>query len=1080
MRFHSLFYYYWVIFVFFIIIRCYYINAAKKNKKKKITNNNNKLNIALHAQVYPSNDKIVGSVITTDGILSALQMRYDVATVKVFYPSYYESYLNYLWDFILIEGWFPSITTFILLTRNHFPSIKIIFICLDPSYPGLNLIRSFDVDGILTNSIQVKNEFNNNYNNNNNYIPTDYLLLGANPIEFQPFINISRTYGAVYVGAGGYMLSYKPELYQLLKDSLPYGLRLHGIQWNKVPLLKDISKGSLPRYKLAEVYSSAHVVLASTIQAQDEYGMINNRIFEALSCGAIIITKYSQTLENLNCNAILFVNDSLSLAYHMESILKNENNYANNLRLNARNFIMKKHTWSHRVIQIIDFYHMLRSNHQRCLDNDNKQIICRRVSQLQCRRVNCPNLLWIVSTKLLYHSDYIFAVRDRTEEFFSSMYVIDFMSEEEFNLSVKMNCNLQWPMSMSSPNSSTPSSSSSTYMMSNESCSKFLSGYDVIFVITTFFDNLDILLSLLPSIRINNTQLLQKRISYLIGYNPNLIFNFMRNNLLYTNTTRSSIYDDDINDNDINDKLNNKKSLVKYEHNHYDVIMYRSPFELSLYQDVGIIFQTNRLQHAFGIGLSIHDDDDDDDDTLKHRSIVIVCFYSYIYLCKTSIIAFNYARARSSLLNVKHHISFTGESKLNQINDNNNDNNNDDDDDYVTIYLLIGGMWQDWLDTHEDFTLNEVIHVREGMTSVAVSVIQHATLMILMLDDTGLQHYSTTTTICNHTQKSSWDQSSVTSSTSDHDHRLIMDCHILHNIDTTRNLLWPFVVAANAYTRIFLYIYNEHYHQLNNIGCSEWNEEVFRIAMLKTAFDRLIGLGSVKSAVIVTQLTIMSRLADEWVCMPLLCDESDKLLVELYNTIITVNSTSSTSKSSSSSSSNSLNVGYTILLKVTYINYIVGQDGYLCIKYDNNDVICLLRSFDYICLYITTALQEDNINDIDMDIMQQKYNNRSSSNSTDDRTDQHRCDESSYKQNVLTIQLKGLFYGDIFYSKNITINLSYHNDKTAIYDDNNSFDDKQHSHVRQQTTTVIDDFPQMAWLKARDDLYFLPLIQFTC
>jgi hypothetical protein len=53
--------------------------------KKKKTRIELKINIALHAQVKPSNDKIVGSVITTDGISSALQKRYnDINIVKVF------------------------------------------------------------------------------------------------------------------------------------------------------------------------------------------------------------------------------------------------------------------------------------------------------------------------------------------------------------------------------------------------------------------------------------------------------------------------------------------------------------------------------------------------------------------------------------------------------------------------------------------------------------------------------------------------------------------------------------------------------------------------------------------------------------------------------------------------------------------------------------------------------------------------------------------------------------------------------------------------------------------------------------
>jgi hypothetical protein len=1030
-------------------------------KKKKKTRIELKINIALHAQVKPSNDKIVGSVITTDGILSALQKRYnDINTVKVFYPSYYESYLNHTWDLVLIEGWFPSMTTFLLLTRNHFPMIKIIFICLDPSYPGLDLIRSFDVDGILTNSFRLKNEFNNNnichdnniYNNNchrnhHHHITTsDYLLLAANPIEFHPYVNVSRTWGAVYVGAGGYMLSHKPDLLQLLLDAVPFGLRLHGTQWNTVPILSNISKGPLPRYDLAEAYSSAHVVLASTIQAQDDYGMINNRIFEALSCGAIVITKYSQALADLNCDAILFVNSSLSLAYHLEAVIRNENNYATNLRLLARNFILNKHTWSHRVIQIIDFYYVLRSNDDHNQDNnyllldhdhDDNQRVCRRT---QCIRVNCPKLLWIVSRKLLYHPDYIFAVRDNSEEFLSSMYTIHFITEEEFHSSVKKNCNLQSPTAVASAtavHAKINNYSSTNMKISNGTCNQFLSTYDVIFVVTTFFDDLDMLISVLPTTRISTTQLLQKRISYVVGYDPVLINKVMKNSMSNTAATTTT----------------KEKVSMKYENNHYDVILYRSPFELSLYHDAGVMFKSDRLQHAFGLGLSTQDESL----KIQHRSVVIVCFYSYKYLCKTSIIASNYARARATLLKKDHHVLYTDEAQLDRSKINDDD---DDDDNDAKILLLIGGMWQDWLDTDEDFLLHEVIHVREGTTGIAVAVIQQAALMVLMLDNTGLGQYFT----CNNSH-SSWKQSIDY----DHDHGLI-DCHITNAIDTTRNILWPFVAAANAYTRIFLYVYNEHYQQLNNVGCSNWSEDMFRTVMLKTAFDRLIGLGSIRSAVMFTQLTAMSKPIDDWVCFSSVCSESDKLFVESYNTHTSTTTTTSSSQSSSSSSSStsSISKGYTILFKVEYMDYIVGQDGYLCIEY-RDEVICLLRSFDYICLYITLQHDSSYVSDAE------QSNNSSHIEDANDR----RCEKSSHDWNKLSIQLKGLFYGDIFYSDKISIDLSHNNNDLSVASNNNTIHDTRSSRdariIYQTTTTSLDDHPKMTWMRARDDLYLLPI-----
>jgi spore maturation protein CgeB len=61
--------------------------------------------------------------------------------------------------------------------------------------------------------------------------------------------------------------------------------------------MKDITMGPLPKDKISEAYSSAHVVIAYTMDSQRENGMINNRIFEALSCGAIVISEAFQEIE---------------------------------------------------------------------------------------------------------------------------------------------------------------------------------------------------------------------------------------------------------------------------------------------------------------------------------------------------------------------------------------------------------------------------------------------------------------------------------------------------------------------------------------------------------------------------------------------------------------------------------------------------------------------------------------------------------------------------------------------------------------------------------------------------------------
>ena len=86
-----------------------------------VTSSNKRLNIALHAQVNPSSGNIVGSVLTTDGLKAAFQLRPEVAYANIYYPFTYEGFFLIQWDVVIMEGWFFMIHEFIQLVRSHSP-----------------------------------------------------------------------------------------------------------------------------------------------------------------------------------------------------------------------------------------------------------------------------------------------------------------------------------------------------------------------------------------------------------------------------------------------------------------------------------------------------------------------------------------------------------------------------------------------------------------------------------------------------------------------------------------------------------------------------------------------------------------------------------------------------------------------------------------------------------------------------------------------------------------------------------------------------------------------------------------------
>jgi hypothetical protein len=287
--------------------------------------------------------------------------------------------------------------------------MKIFYYCLDPLYPGIPSILSFDVDGIITNSkilyetLQLEG------------IHTEYIMLAADSDSLRPLKSVDQDCGAVYVGAGFQMITEKPELLKMLSDAIPYGLCLFGFGWESTPVFSQSWKGILPRGELANAYSRSKIVLASTIKYQDEYGMINNRIFEALSCGSLVVTEYSKTIADLFGSEIIMFkhhNESFEQIYHR--LFMNYGSYEDR-RIKARQEIVRKHTWDHRVVQFFEFM-------ERPLD--------------ETKRNNKLKLLWIETDQSFTNPDYLYLKTNFLFSYlFSRFHITNVLFSEFFNSS---------------------------------------------------------------------------------------------------------------------------------------------------------------------------------------------------------------------------------------------------------------------------------------------------------------------------------------------------------------------------------------------------------------------------------------------------------------------------------------------------------------------------------------------------------------------------------------------------------------------------------------------------------------------
>ena len=163
------------------------------------------------------------------------------------------------------------------------------------SFPGLSSIASLDVDGYLTNSLEVAEELSK-------IAPSSFVPLAADVDEMAVTTPYNESGPYVYVGSA-LGVDTKRNLVQMLREAqnTSRGLELWGSGWRDVgpPDLLKSYRGLLPHGELANCYAKAGAVLGATMDGQREKGMVNNRVFEVLAAGRPLVQEAFPELEDL-------------------------------------------------------------------------------------------------------------------------------------------------------------------------------------------------------------------------------------------------------------------------------------------------------------------------------------------------------------------------------------------------------------------------------------------------------------------------------------------------------------------------------------------------------------------------------------------------------------------------------------------------------------------------------------------------------------------------------------------------------------------------------------------------------------
>ena len=178
------------------------------------------------------------------------------------------------------------------------------------------------------------------------------LMIGVDPEVFKP-LPPEKQYECDMVFTGNYW-GVDREIIDALDVRPEWDFRLYGRGWNRVRRLKGYWKGFVNYSELPKIYSSAKIVLDDHNHVTKPYGMINSRTFEAMACGACVITNAAKDIEKVFPWAVNVYHDGGELTRLIDSLLKDEGK-RKEMGERARRLVLEDHTYRSRALQFGEY-----------------------------------------------------------------------------------------------------------------------------------------------------------------------------------------------------------------------------------------------------------------------------------------------------------------------------------------------------------------------------------------------------------------------------------------------------------------------------------------------------------------------------------------------------------------------------------------------------------------------------------------------------------------------------------------------------------------------------------------------------
>lgn len=160
--------------------------------------------------------------------------------------------------------------------------------------------------------------------------------------------NTDKKYELLFVGNSRHVYR------QILKDLLPtkYKLTVIGRHWEEYPVQQYVVQDYISNDEVGQAYHDAQILLNDHWDDMKEQGIISNRIYDALSAGAFVVSDYMPEIDEVFEGTVVTYKGREDLLQKIDYYMEHEEERLEKVKLGQK-IVRREHTFCNRVEKMI-------------------------------------------------------------------------------------------------------------------------------------------------------------------------------------------------------------------------------------------------------------------------------------------------------------------------------------------------------------------------------------------------------------------------------------------------------------------------------------------------------------------------------------------------------------------------------------------------------------------------------------------------------------------------------------------------------------------------------------------------------